>query len=390
MDKVARLAAISITLVRINAACEQNRIDEVRESLALFPGIVREPAERTGITPLGSAVIGDAFEVGKLLLERGADVHAAGRRPYRDGVSALYLAIRLGRENFLRLFVEHGVDVSTPPQPDAKPPLHWAALHNQPGIAKFLLNHGAKVNAVDAGGRTALHAAAGASEENVAVIQFLLDSGAQVDARARNGATPLQSAAAAGNKNVVQRLLDRGAEVDARDSRGVTAMQTVALRMTRSTRKKPSAEVIRLLAGRGATFDVFAAVALEDTAIVGRMLRENERLVHLSAYDGRTPLHQAAALGRLDIVRLLLKHKADADERDRNGETPLHYAVRHGPRDDDDDEGKRAVRLVIFTLWNEGANINAKDYSGRTPYDSASDREFGILVKKLGGRRGRR
>jgi len=43
-----------------------------------------------------------------------------------------------------------------------------------------------------------------------------------------------------------------------------------------------------------------------------------------------TPLHKAAAHGRVKIVELLLEHDAHVNIRNEGGETPLHYAACHG------------------------------------------------------------
>jgi ankyrin repeat protein len=43
-----------------------------------------------------------------------------------------------------------------------------------------------------------------------------------------------------------------------------------------------------------------------------------------------TPLHWAASIGQLEIVKLLLEHAKDRNSADKNGETPLHIAESNG------------------------------------------------------------
>lgn len=44
---------------------------------------------------------------------------------------------------------------------------------------------------------------------------------------------------------------------------------------------------------------------------------------------GKTALHLAAELGKVDIMQLLLERKANANAKDRNGDSPLHSATRN-------------------------------------------------------------
>ena len=45
-----------------------------------------------------------------------------------------------------------------------------------------------------------------------------------------------------------------------------------------------------------------------------------------------TPLHEAAAKGKFDICKLLLKHGADPNKKNRDGHTPLDL-VKEGDED---------------------------------------------------------
>lgn len=69
---------------------------------------------------------------------------------------------------------------------------------------------------------------------------------------------------------------------------------------------------------------------------------------------GVTALHEAASLGHLDLVKLLLARGADVDARERNGDTPLLRAGEY-PWED-----------CTIALINSGADIHIKDGFGRT------------------------
>lgn len=79
-----------------------------------------------------------------------------------------------------------------------------------------------------------------------------------------------------------------------------------------------------------------------------------------------TPLHTAVNFGKVRVVNLLISHYADINARANGGETPLHYAARQ-PFDPSQDRIGAAQVLL-----RSGANINEKDYIGRTPLFQSS------------------
>jgi ankyrin repeat protein len=95
--------------------------------------------------------------------------------------------------------------------------------------------------------------------------------------------------------------------------------------------------------------------------------------------DGYTPLHYAVKHTNLAIITLLLKKNADIHAVDSWGNTPLHYAAVYNQNP-----------AIIGFLIENGANINAKNIDGSTPlmiaarYNS-NPRVFTMLIKTGSG-----
>ncbi|MBC6412135.1 MAG: ankyrin repeat domain-containing protein, partial [Hyphomonadaceae bacterium] len=68
--------------------------------------------------------------------------------------------------------------------------------------------------------------------------------------------------------------------------------------------------------------------------------------------DGRTPLYQAAFLGKAETVAALIKAGADVNARTKYSQTPLHKA--HGAG-------------MVAALIEAGADVEARDKWGKTP-----------------------
>lgn len=142
-------------------------------------------------------------------IEDGGDVNEKHTTDGYNSYSVLELAIFRDRGDVIALLAENGAEVNVVNAYTNSRPLAMAAQRNAIESVKALVAAGAKLDAREATGDTALVRAVrhGAYE---AVI-LLLDSGADINIGDNSGNTPLHHAAQMGNANLVNMLLDRGA-----------------------------------------------------------------------------------------------------------------------------------------------------------------------------------
>lgn len=91
----------------------------------------------------------------------------------------------------------------------------------------------------------------------------------------------------------------------------------------------------------------------------------------VSDYDGRSLLMIAASLDDIDIMELLFSYNVQIEQKDRNGATALHWAIRSGAID--------ATALLL----GKGADPNTQTDQGLTPTMLAVRENDRYLVEKL-------
>lgn len=333
------------------AAVKRGDVERVREILVRQPDLVKARTEDGGSTPLHIAAASGQLEVAKELLARGADVAA---RDSFDRATPLHLAADRGDLAMARLLVEHGSPVSDQEDLHGCGPLGWAsvldALH--PEMARFLISAGAEPDifvAVALGDaelatqlvredprrleatmspfehrRRSLHLAV--LKDRPEMVRLLVELGADLEARTDLGATALALAATRGKQGIVEALLELGAKVDLEAALALGRLEEarrLAALLSPEERAQSRALHFAAEAGLAAGVEVLIKAGFDPSA--------RARIFNT---DGITPLHLAAANGRLEVVRQLLDAGADLEARDGEfNETPAEWAAHYGHRE---------------------------------------------------------
>lgn len=151
-----------------------------------------------------------------------------------DSVKIIEFAQALGKKNYEKAqkLAQSLKDINAHDKNGATPLIYTAAF-NEPGMAKFLVSHGADANIKGPENVSALLSAimnAGdwhnniISHNNIAIIKILLDAGTDVNAQTTDGNAPLMVAALFSNLEAVKLLLAKKANPNLKNKKGETAL----------------------------------------------------------------------------------------------------------------------------------------------------------------------
>ncbi|KAJ9602585.1 hypothetical protein H2200_012778 [Cladophialophora chaetospira] len=207
---------------------EKASLKDKKEVLTLLLDVIDVRHDPHSFQSIRSAALIGQNEILELLISHNANVNAI-----ENGLSPLlHLASDTGKpkwnEQTLSILMNAGADFETIDPDRKRTPLQWAAATGHESIAKAILQRvkSDHVNKASNRGKTALHLAA--QHNNTGIIRLLLNHGAIIDGRSEGGWTPLLIAAKAGHLEAVETLLAYRANINARTSSGMTSLHWAA------------------------------------------------------------------------------------------------------------------------------------------------------------------
>jgi ankyrin repeat protein len=233
-------------------------------------------------------------------------------------------------------------------------------------------------------------------------VQALIARGVPVDARGLSDTTALHDAAWSGNVEVAEILVRCGARVDSVDSQGRTPIMVAMSRNHRS--------IVEDLVRAGATVNLHPAAYLGDVGRV-RNLIDNGADITTRDRDGWTPLDYAVLYDHKEVAKLLLAAAADPNGLADGGvrtrdcvRDALRCALREGYEDMAEllinNNAPRAIQggaretplywaaeygrlRTVKLLLAKGANVNASTREGYKPLGAALGQGYADIVETL-------
>ncbi|KAJ4126981.1 ankyrin repeat [Fusarium equiseti] len=254
-----------------------------------------------------------------------------------------------------------------PPCLDNPPLLCIAAYTGIPEIVEAIVGKGEDVDQKDGSDFPALYYAANGGHE--AVTRLLLGKGADVNAQSEDKITALFAAVKSGHEEVAEILLAAEADHSIKQgSLGETALHVAVDRMAvgmATILMEHGADVSSMdfsertplhIAAAGGTRMMESLLRIEKPRAGGCMVSSATTAFSSDSKQAQdVAKEQKMNRSYAKVVELLLDHGAEISAGDRNGHTPLHFAVDGG------------YESIAEELIDGGAEIDAMDKDGWTP-----------------------
>jgi len=238
----------------------------------------------------------------------------------------LHLAAKTNNVSLAKAILKRDVDVNT--FFCGKTPIMRALKHGAIDVFRVLLKSpGVEINLQSTTLESALWYAIKYNTCGAVIQMAHAHRNLNLELRHQEGQTALHRAVWAGRIGLVQILLLLGSDLECKDSHGFSPWNWAC----RSNRPSMLQTLTRESDSRfPRDFDI--------------------------VYHDELPLHQAVSHGSMDAIRLLMKQKHTLEAHDRNGDTPLHLAVRSQSR-----------QVMDLLLSHPQIDVNCKDLAGNTP-----------------------
>ncbi|XP_008208761.1 ankyrin-2 [Nasonia vitripennis] len=351
----------------------------------------------SGYTPLHVAVQYQRAKTIQVLLDAGAHINAKAR----EGMTPLHLAVKNSTTKIIELLLKNNADVRIK-NDDGFTPLHFAFYHfASDDVINLLLQYCSKTeNSIDGRGVSHFHIAC--TKDNVELVEYFLKNNVSVDSVVNSNEsrwakfTGLHFAVYYNKRANVELLLKYKANASLTEEQGLSALHlacnqnlekfsSLVKRFEQECGKnKPSKSIdwtknredhiaiIKLLLEHGADINakekdartpMFYAIDFTEVIIGTEWHLGSARK---SLFDFQEDIKRELCARRLEIIQILLSHKADVNVRAKCSKTILHSICSNVDLVNEDTD------KMVSLFLSEGAEVDAVDEYGLTPLHMAT------------------
>ncbi len=366
---------------------EATYADDTKEAKALLEsGADPDAINRYGVTPLALACQNGNVTLVESLLAAGADPD----KTINGDETPLLIAARTGLPEPVTALLASGAKVDAPNRA-SQTPLMWAANEGHTETVRLLIEAGADVNAQGKSGLTPLLLAA--RNGHIGVAEEMLKAGVAIDYAIQvgqangkappKGTTALRVAVENAHFDLAVVLLDAGA--DANDQRsGDSALHVLS--WVRKPNRGDGDDGMPAPHGSGQLSSLeFARLLVEKYhADPDIRLRDGASGGPKFGTRGATPFLFACRTADIDYLKLLAQLGADTGITNDDGTTALMAAAGVGSSAPEEEAGTEDEALpVVLWLLDNGADANAKNKNGESAMHGAAYRNRPKLVALL-------
>ncbi len=366
--------AQDVTSIRIAAALIQAGAEPVRGDFAYFEDAVKTHNTMLrftdGQTPMHLATISGHTGVVSYILNEKTSVRLTDLLHAQDiaGSTPLHEAVRYGQVDIAKLLLAAGAKVDALDAVGKSPFLLIIPQDKQYSMYSALMTFNADVTQKDMFGDTVLHVCTMAGVKTD-VLQLLVSHGAPVNERNKKGVTPLSLAIEKGNMEHVVFYAQAGADINAEDMEGNTPLGRAL--------ESPSITMLKTLVTPA---NVLSKDSSGNTPLHIAIIKDSpyEYIEYLVASgadvnarnkDGDSVLFLAVKKNKKDVGDLLLSKNADIFASNTNNNSPLRVALTKGGE----------VQDWLIT----SQTLNTTDGSGNTPLHYAAEWKLNTALKGL-------
>lgn len=267
------------------------------------------------------------------------------------------------------LYKENNLVIDTPEDTQR----HKDDIKNLMDLIPIIIEHNINTKVINNKNKTALSLPA--KSKNLPLLSLLLDCDITVDLLDRNNNSTLSLVVKKGKEylDIIHLLLDYGASANIKDINNQTVIEKLIDAILISREEKKAKNLEKKDIDFNSDYNAILVSVLVNTDV-------NLTLLNSKA---EPYIFEALRYGAIDIIKLLLKHGADINEPDLNGNNIIYKFMAENQTFQKEKEQKEYYNNLQAIIIM-GANVNAKDsFGGITLHKAILDSDLTVIKMLL-------